>query len=159
MIEDHTERIERLQRALAEEHLERGDVLNLPGRSLACKVDPYYYLALYPAVVEHLSRHAGMFQGKALDALVRTGNLLTHPQSGAPSLFLNVIWNQSGTARRARLEVCFLHNSFVDRALVLYARQEGELPVADFSVDASDKSLVEAFLAGKTALADLAYRE
>lgn len=159
MIEDHAERIERLQRALAEEYMARGDVFNVPGRSLIFKVDPHYCLGLFPGVVEFLARHAGMFPHKVRESLVRTGNLVVHPETGAPSLPLHLLWDQGQIVKRVRIECCFLHGGFVDRALLLFARQEGELAVSPLSVDAQERDKVNAFLEGKTPLAGLAYRE
>lgn len=175
MIDDHAERVDRLQRALASAWLERPELLNRPGASLACKLDPHYYLALHPGFVDFLAKAAGMFQKNVREALLRTGNLLFHsvpgagagagadPEAepghpGALSVQLQVLWEEHGKLRQARLESCFVHNSFIDRALLLYGRQSQELSVSSLAIASSEAPKVQAFLKGRTQLEEMAFR-
>lgn len=159
MMEDHAELVDRLQRALAAAWLERPELLNVPGASMACKVDPNYYLALYPAFIDFLSRSAGMYHDKVREALVRTGNLPVNQENGAFSLVLRLIWEQGGALRHNRLESCFLHNSFIDRALMLYARQAREFPISSLAISVVDKQKSQDFLNGRTQLEAMAFKE
>lgn len=156
MIIDHAQRIDRLQRVLAEAWLERPSLLNVPGASLACKLDPYYYLGLYPGVVDFFAIRCGMFHANVLQHLVRTGNLLVHPQGGTPRITLRVVWKEG--QRRARLDGCFLHSDFIDRALMLYAGEPHEQPVSSLSIDAREKQRIALLLQGKTPLQKMAFR-
>jgi len=169
MIDDHAQRIDRLQRALALSWLERPGLLNRPGESLACKLDPHYYLALYPGFVDFLAKAAGMFPKNVREALVRTGNLLCDAAVPAPplegeaadralSLTLQVLWEEGGAERQARLDACFVHNSFIDRALLLYGRQSQELPVSSLAIAQAESGRVSSFLKGRTQLQGMAWR-
>ncbi|MGE4293221.1 MAG: hypothetical protein AB7E32_13555, partial [Desulfovibrio sp.] len=70
---DYHERAERMQRGLARAFSADPTLLNLPGRSLACKVYTLYYLAVQPLFEEALERWAGLMPGSAPDVLLRTG--------------------------------------------------------------------------------------
>lgn len=158
MIDDHAERTDRLQRALAEAWLQRPEILNVPGRSLACKIDPFYYLALHPGFLDFLAKAGGMFRRNVAAALVRTGNLLTAPRDKSPAIRLHLLWGDAGE-QNGRLDVNFIHNSFIDRGLKLYARREEELPISGLRVHASERETVARFLEGKTELQALAFGE
>ncbi len=158
MIEDHAGRVDRLQRSLAAAWLERPELLNQPGAALACKIDPHYFLGLHPGFMEFLAKSAGMFQKNVRQSLLRTGNLLAHAESGEESIMLNVLWEESGKVRRARLASCFIHNSFIDRALLLYGRQGQEMPVSSLAIAGEDETKAQAFLQGRTQLQGMAFR-
>lgn len=158
MIEDHAERVDRLQRSLAAAWLERPELLNQPGSALACKIDPHYYLGLHPGFVDFLAKTAGMFQKNVRQSLLRTGNLLANAEGGADSIVLQVLWEDGGNLRRARLESCFIHNSFIDRALLLYGRQSQELPISTLAIAGEDEQKAQAFLEGRTQLQGMAFR-
>ncbi len=158
MIDDHAERTDRLQRALAEEWLQRPEILNVPGRSLACKIDPFYYLAVHPGFLDFLAKIGGMFRRNVLASLIHTGNLLTAQADKSPAIRLHLLWGDAGE-QDGRLDVNFIHNSFIDRGLKLYARSESELPISGLRIHASERDVVASFLEGKTELQSLAFGE
>ena len=155
-MDDHVERVDRLQRALAQSWLERPELLNVPGVSLACKVDPCYYLALHPGFLDFLAKAGGMFHKKVIAALVRTGNMLMMPGKGGHIVRLRLVWGAS-VEQNGRLDVNFIHNSFIDRALKLYAKQDAELPISGLRIHSLERERVTTFLQGKTELQALAF--
>jgi hypothetical protein len=156
MIVDYTELIERMQSEIARRYLEYPETLNYPGKSFACKVDPYYYLAVYPALFTVLARWARTMKHRVEEALVRTGSLVSGPAE-ARSLSLKVVWETQGFGLEQRtLEICFLHSSFIDRGVMIYGDGR-EPPASPLRIDAAERARVDAFLAGKTGVASMAY--
>ncbi len=151
---DYIELCNRMQRELALRYTQRRDLLNLPGRSLACKLDPFYYLAMYPGLLAPLARWAATMPNRAEEALIKTGSLILGGHERKPWLVLQVSWADG--RRRARFKACFLHSSFVDRAVQLYAGL-AEPPVSDLRIDAAHREKVQRFLEGKTEVLGLAF--
>lgn len=85
--------------------------------------------------------------------------MLAHADGGAESIVLQVVWEQGGALRRARLESCFIHNSFIDRALLLYGRQAQEQPISSLAIAGEDEHKAQAFLEGRTQLQGMAFRQ
>ncbi|MGE4293753.1 MAG: hypothetical protein AB7E32_16265, partial [Desulfovibrio sp.] len=150
---DYHERAERMQRGLARAFSADPTLLNLPGRSLACKVDTLYYLAVQPLFDEALERWAGLMPGSAPDVLVRTGAYITHPPDREHVLTLGVSWG----GRTVRVRASFVDADFIDRALRLYAGAARGLDFSDLRVSPEDRERVERFFENKTAPGDLAY--
>lgn len=150
---DYHERAERMQRGLARAYVADVTLLNLPGRSLACKVDPLYYLAVQPYFDEALERWAGLMPGSAPDALVRTGAYVTRAPERAHVLDLGVSWG----GRVLRLRATFVDADFIDRALRLYAGAARGLELSDLRILSGERALVEEFFENKTAPRNLAY--
>jgi len=75
-MKDYQDALTRLQKGLASGYQSSPTVLNIPGQSLMCKVDPDYYLALEPIFTEILSRWAISFPQGVQETLVHTGNLV-----------------------------------------------------------------------------------
>ncbi len=91
-LKDYTEIGERLQQVLGKGFAEEPWILNMPGKSVACKIDQYYYVAVMPAFVEQLGRLGGMFPDQVTEALVKTGNFITKAPDRNPLLPLTVSW-------------------------------------------------------------------
>lgn len=150
---DYHERVERMQRGLARAVAADPTLLNLPGRSLACKVDPLYYLAMQPFFDESLERWAGLMPGRAADALVRTGAYITHPPDREHIMQLGVSWG----GRTLRVRVTFVDADFIDRALKLYAGAARGMDLSDLRISPEDRDMVDAFFENKTTPGDLTY--
>ena len=146
-----------MQRELGARYAQSPGVLNIPGRSLACKIDPFYYLAPYPGFINHLAEWCAIKPEKAGEALVRTGNIITRGGDRSPFLFLNLAWGEGGRGT-PRFKACLVHAAFIDRAVKLYGGGQ-EPSISLLRVQASDRELVERFLEGKTLLASFAYQE
>jgi len=154
---DYGEILPRLEKALGLRFRDNPDILNVPGTSLACKVDPFTYLAPHPAFTTFLAKWAGVTLETAGETLVRTGNLLAdaaHRRLDGPVAIL-----EDGSPRIMRMALDFVPASFIDRAVVLYGGEQGPLPVSRLRVLRAEKPRIEAFFAGKTPLLDVAYAE
>lgn len=152
-LKDYSEIVERLQRGLGRGFAEEPWLLNLPGKSVACKIDQYHYLAVMPGFLETLGKLGGMFPDRVLDALVRTGNLITRPPDRDPVLSLTVSWGGRGVT----LKSAFIDADFIDRAVKTYGGMGSILSVSDLKISEEDRGRVEDFFEGKTAPQSLAY--
>ncbi|THB70068.1 MAG: hypothetical protein D6E12_03405 [Desulfovibrio sp.] len=151
---DFSRAVDILQRELAARYSLDPSLLNSPGHSVACKIDPYYYLAMFPGFTRRLDSWRLLGGGSSLDVLVKTGNLVTGAPGRQKNLELRVVWAEG--ARQAEITACFLHSGFVDRAMALYGNGQ-EPPISTLRIHENDRTKVRAYLAGKTQVADLAY--
>ncbi len=155
-INDYSEIMERLQRALAAAFEASGEFLNRPGSSAAFKIDPDYYLAQLPQFIEDLSSITGILPETVLDTLIRTGSLVSRGPERAHALSLTVHLSRSGN-RSLTMRAGFLQAVFVDGALKLYGGRRTSLPLSDVRLSAVERPMIEAFLEGRPALASIAY--
>lgn len=155
-ISNHTETLERLQRALACAFEASGEFINRPGSSAAFKIDPDYYLAQLPQFVEDLSSITGILPESVLDTLIRTGNLVSRGPDRAHSLPLTVHLSRAGH-RSLAMRAGFLQAAFVDGALKLYGGRRTGLPLSDVRLSPAERPMIEAFLAGRPTPASIAY--
>jgi hypothetical protein len=152
---DYGEILPRLEKALGMRYRDNPDILNVPGTSVACKVDPFVYVAPRPAFATFLAKWAGVPLETASETLVRTGNLLVDASRARLDGPVAII--EDGSPRIMRMPLDFVPASFIDRAVVLYGGETGPLPVSRLRVLAAEKPRIEAFFAGKTPLLDVAY--
>jgi hypothetical protein len=152
-LKDYQDALTRLQKGLAQAYRDTPQVLNVPGQSVACKVDPEYYLALEPVFSEVLARWAVSFPQGVVETLAHTGNLVVCKPLSTHIIPLSVTW----AGRDFEVQAIFLLADFVDRALKLYAGAAAPLPVADLRIRAADRQAVEAFFGNLTPPSDLAY--
>jgi len=152
-LKDYQDALTRLQKGLAQAYRDSPQVLNLPGQSVACKVDPDYYLALEPVFTEILSRWAVSFPEAVLETLSHTGNAIVCKPLSTHIIPLSVTWD----GRDFEVQAMFLQADFVDRALKLYAGVPAPLPVSDLRIRTDDRAAVEAFFGPSTPPKALAY--
>jgi len=152
-LSDYADTVERLQQALGKGFADEPWILNMPGQSIACKIDQYYYLAVMPAFVDQLARMGGMFPDKVTEALVKTGSFITKAPERDPLLSLTVSWG----GRPVTLKAAFVDADFIDRAVKTYGGMGAVLNVSDLKISAADKSKIDNFFEGKTAPQKLAY--
>lgn len=155
MLVDFSEVLTRLEEALGRHYQESPTLLNVPGVSVALKIDPYSYLALRPSFGELLGKWAGVTPARAEETLIRTGNLLLGPDRNRYAGPLLVF--EEGSATVVRLTADFVQATFVDRAVALYGGEPGPLPVSGLRLTAGQRPALEAFFAGKTPLQTLAF--
>jgi hypothetical protein len=154
---DYAEIVNAMQKGVAEAFADNPALLNEPGLSLACKIDPFYYLAIYPGFRDFFVKRCGLAPAKVEEALIKTGMLITRGSDRSPSLRLKVQWAyRPGLERRGELEAAFINASFIDHALALYAKAS-EPSVSELRLSAGERVRVERFLAGKTLPLDMAY--
>jgi hypothetical protein len=150
---DYQDILTRLQQALGKAYRAEPGLLNIPGRSLACKVDPLYYLALEPAFAESLAKAAALLPATVVEALVRTGNYITRAPERRHEVDVEVVLH----GRTLALHGSFVDADFIDRALRLYAGLPGGLEVADLRLAGRCRPLLEPLFENKTPLRDLAF--
>lgn len=152
-LKDYQEIVSRLQKGLAKAFVQTPYILNLPDRAVACKVDPYYYIAFQPAFTQALARWSGMHPETVLEALTKTGNLVTRPPERKHSVHLEVNWGGSPL----EIEASFLAADFIDRALKFYAGLPAGLEVADLKIQPGHKQSLEELFTNKEPLKDFVY--
>lgn len=152
-LQDYTESIERLQKMLGKGFVDEPWMLNVPGKSIACKIDQYYYLAVMPAFVDQLGRLGGMFPDQVTEVLVKTGNVITNALDRNPVLPITVSWGGRGIGIRA----AFVEADFIDRAVKIYGDMGSSLNVSDLKISQGDEATIKAFFEGKTPPQKLAY--
>ncbi|MBG0775493.1 MAG: hypothetical protein H0S85_03560 [Desulfovibrionaceae bacterium] len=150
---DYTGVLDAVQQALAARVARRPELINTPGRSLACKIDYNYYLGLDPQFVDATAAWAGLEPALVRAALVRTGDLITSPDDREGRLTLTVAW----PGGRTRIGACLLHSNCIDRALYLYAGTAGPLPISELRIDPAFRAALDRFLEGKSPLEAVAF--
>ena len=152
---DHGAFVLDLQKVLGQAFQEHPEILNVAGRSLACKIDPNYYLAVEPAFTRTLSQAVLKLPSKVRDALIRTGNILT---LGTKKEW---VFNLGVCARggKGQIKACFMNAEFIDRALVLHGGRTGGLEVSDLRIQRRYQEALEKLFAGKTPLHDMAFED
>lgn len=152
-LKDYSEIAARLQQTLGKGFANEPWILNMPGKSIACKIDQYYYLAVMPAFTDQLGRLGGMFPDQVMEALVKTGNLITKGPDRDPLLPLTVSWG----GRAVTIKAAFVDADFIDRAVKTYGNMSSALNVSELKISKEDKDKIEAFFKDKTPPQDLAY--
>lgn len=153
---DYAQSLERLEKALGEQYRQSPYILGTPGTSLACKVDPFTYLAVQPGFIKYLSRWAGMFPDRVEETLVKTGNMLSDASHSKHTVTLRVFADGAPDAPVA-VSASFILASFIDQAVTLYGGADSPLPVSRLKVLAADEARAQTLFAGKTPLAALAF--
>jgi hypothetical protein len=150
---DYTAGVDHLQKALGRAFSSEPWLLNLPGRSVACKIDQHYFLAVMPGFLDTLARVGGMFPDQVRETLVRTGNLITKAPDRDPVLPLTVSWG----GRAVTVSGAFVDADFIDRAVKTYGGLGTILNVSDLKISSADRVRIEAFFQDKTPPQGLAY--
>ena len=146
LLKNHTDNVERLQQTLGKAFADEPWILNMPGKSVACKIDHLYYLAVMPAFVEQLGRYGGMFPDQVLESLIKTGNLITKAPERNPTLSLTVSWG----GRAITVKSAFVDADFIDRGVKTYGGLPSVLNVSELKISSADKEKVESFFKDKT---------
>lgn len=155
MLVDFSEVLGRLEEALGRHYRESPSIFNVPGVSVALKIDPYYYLALRPVFGELLGKWAGVTPSRAEETLARTGNLVLGQDRARFAEPLQVF--EEGSKTVLRLAADFVPAEFCDRAVVMYGGETAPLPVSRLRIAASQRPALEVFFTGKTPLQALAF--
>ena len=154
-LQDYKDRIDRLQKGLGKAFAENPFILNIPGKSIALKVDPYYYVAFEPAFSENLSRFGVMLPKNVRDTLVRTGNLVTDHETRNPIIKIRMKWNDRSYA----MTVCFVESGFIDQALKIYGGVKEEVGLSEIRILESERERLEEFFGERTLLKSVAFVE
>lgn len=152
-LRDYQETVARMQKGLAQAYLDDPSVLNIPGKSVACKVDPGYYVALQPLFDEALGRWAAMLPQNVREVLVRTGNMITRAPEREGVLKVGLTWGGKAHV----MTVSFIEADFIDRALRTYAGFTSGLEVSELNIQGSCQPMLDDFFEGKQALQKLVF--
>lgn len=155
MLIDYSDVLARLEAALGREAARRPGVINVPGRSMACRIDPNWYLAVQPGFVKIVAKWAAVFPKRAAEALARTGIMATSGDHKASMLRLTVF--DELLRRPMHLLCAFIQADWVDRALTVHGKRTTIPAVSRLRIASFEKPRVDAFFAGKTAPLSLAY--
>ena len=155
MLVDYTDIMDRLEKALGRHYADTPSILNIPGVSVALKIDPFYYLALRPAFFELLGKWAAVPPARVEETLSRTGNLVLGPGRSRYDKPISVF--EDGTATVLKLPADFLPAEWIDRAVTRYGNEAAPLPVSGLRLTSDQRSGLSPLFAGKTELAALAF--
>ncbi len=150
---DYQDVVFRLQQGLGQAFADTPWILNLPGKSVACKVDQYYYVAVMPAFIEKLAEWSNIAPAVVSESLVRTGNFITKAPERDPQLSLGLTWD----GKIYDLKAAFVDADFIDRALRFFGGMESVLNVSELRIASASRESVEDFFEGKTPPQGLAY--
>lgn len=155
MLVDFSEILNRLEQALGRHYRQSPSLLNLPGVSVAMKLDPFYYLALRPSFGELLGKWAAVTPKRVEETLVRTGNLVVGPGRTRYPESLAVF--EEGSATVLRLTADFVPASWIDGALMRYGGATAPPAVSGLRLLSDQGPALSRFFAGMTPLAALAF--
>ncbi|WP_027179116.1 hypothetical protein [Maridesulfovibrio bastinii] len=150
---DYQDRITRLQKSLGQAFSEEPFIVNIPGKSIIFKIDPYYYAALEPAFTNGLSKWSAMHRDSIRETLVRTGNVVTSPGNLNPIIKIQLGWN----SKFYKLNVCFIEASFIDHALKIYGGVPGDIGMSDLVIASTQRDTVDSFFGERTRLQSIAF--
>ena len=149
---DYAENVERLQKGLGKAYAVSPMIFNLPGRSLALKLDTNYYFAIVPDFFEALGQFGAMLPRSVANTLVKTGNVVLGPQDKY-LVKVHFRWE----TKRVDLTGCFVEADFIDRALRLYGGLSSSLELSGAQIMKDSHKDVGQLFEGKTALQGLAF--
>jgi hypothetical protein len=152
---DYSQNLERLEKALGQHCRDKRFILGEFGSSLALKVDPFYYLAIQPGFLKHLSRWAGMLPAIAAQTLIRTGALLSDPSRTVHAVPVRVL--EEGSDMVLSVRASFVLASFIDRALAIHGATADAPPVSRLRILDEDRPGLAFLFQGKTPLQSLAF--
>ena len=155
MLVDYADILSRLEKGLGRHFAESPSIVNVPGVSVALKIDPFYYLVLRPAFFELLGKWAAVPPARVEETLARTGNLVLGP--ARKGYEKPVLVYEEGTATVLKLPAEFVPAELIDRAVVLYGNEPGPLSVSGLRLVASQRDALAGHFTGVTELAALAF--
>jgi len=155
MLVDYPEILSRLEQAIGRRFAQSPTILNVPGVSVALKLDPFYYLALRPAFCELLGKWAAVPPSRVEETLIRTGNMVVGPMRARFSQPLVVF--EEGTSATVRLAADFVPAAFIDRAVIMHGGETAAQPVSGLRLHADQKEALDAFFQGTTPLTALVF--
>jgi len=157
MMLDYSEILARIEEGLGRRFRESRGILNVPGASLACKVDVFHYLALRPGFTAHAAKWAGTLPKNAEESLIRTGNMIVG--QGRVRYPDAIAVFEEGSDRIMRVHADFILAACIDHSLAMYGGEPEPLPVSPLRIHISEREKLDAFFNGKTRLQSLAFGE
>jgi len=148
---DYSNIINLLQKELARRYELDNTILNVPGKSIACKIDENYYLILYPSFIEYLCKISGILPNSVTETLIKTGNLIVDPVTRDFYRLVEVRWNSEMVP--ITVKAGFVVNNFIDNSLRFYGRTiKSSLQICNLKISTRSKSNIESLFVNKTPL-------
>lgn len=148
---DYSSIINLVQKELAKRYDLNNNILNVPGKSIACKVDENYYLILYPSFIEYLCKICGILPNSLTETLIKTGNLIVDPVTKDFYRLVEVRWTLDMVP--IRVKAGFVVNSLIDNSIRFYGKtRKRGLGVSDLKISVRSKSNIESLFVNKTPL-------
>lgn len=154
-MKDYYTILDQIKKQIGTMYLQDHSILNNPGRSLACKLDPFYYLAPLPLFFNVLSHWSGHLPQTIKKTLLITGNIVSSGKNKEFCLTLDL--KPSLHQPIQTLTCCFVLADFIDSSLKIYGLQQTIPPVSELKLMDYEREKVKKFLATKTDLQDLAF--
>ncbi|GAB6888194.1 hypothetical protein JCM13304A_16930 [Desulfothermus okinawensis JCM 13304] len=148
---DYSNIINLVQRELAKRYDLDKSIINVPGKSIACKVDENYYMMLHPSFIEYLCKLCGILPNSLTQTLIKTGNLIADPVTRDFYRLVEVRW----TANMAPIKVKagFVLSSLIDNSIRFYSKTiKKSLDVSDLKISLRSKSNIQSLFVNKTPL-------
>ncbi|MDK2957710.1 MAG: hypothetical protein PWQ57_3208 [Desulfovibrionales bacterium] len=152
---DYQEILHRLQKAVGESFLETPTLFNVPGQSVALKLDANYFLALSPGFSNFLARKTALLPARVQECLVKTGSVVTQAPDRNPVVTVTAVHR----GKKFTLLASFVLSDFIERSLQLYANLSYPLETSDVRICTSSKPVLDALFANKTPLHHLAFSD
>ncbi len=151
LLTDYFSIISLVQKRLAEKYEKYPQMLNVPGKSIACKIDENYYLILYPSFIEYTCKMCGVLPKTLIEALIKTGNLIVDPITRDYVRLVEVRWREDMNPLRVRAG--FVVSSFLDNSFRFYGQKIKQvLPVSSLKISSRSKSNIASLFTNKTPL-------
>ncbi len=155
MLRDYPEILKNIQKKIGSQFLKDPSIFNVPGQSVACKIDPFYYLAIYPGFFVKCAEWTGIFPETIKETLIKTGNIVLSSTTKKYILEIKVKWES--LTEPITLNGFFLISDFIDQSIKIYGRKNEILPVSNLKIVASEKPKLISFLKGKTPINPIAF--
>lgn len=151
LLTDYSQIISLVQKGLAKSYEQHQELINIPGKSIALKLDENYYLILYPSFIEHVCKICGVLPKTLLDTLIKTGNLIVDPVTRDFVRLVEVKWKMD--MNPLKIKVGFLTSSFVDNAFKLFGTTiKDPLPTCELKISKRSKPNIDPLFTNKTPL-------
>jgi len=147
-MKDYAEILNQIQKGLGKAYQRLNAVLNVPGTSVAVKIDPHYYLAVMPGFVKHLAKWSGRLPNTMEETLLRSGNMPSAGTERRHILPLAVLWGEP--PERRDIKAAFVLADFLEAGLRMYGGETSPLPVSTLVIHGKDRDAVLSFFEGKT---------
>ncbi|WP_031479541.1 hypothetical protein [Maridesulfovibrio frigidus] len=154
-LQDYQTRIDRIQKGIGKAFADSPFMFNIPGKSIALKIDPYYYVAFEPSFTESLSKFSVMLKKNVRDTLVRTGNLVSDHDTRNPLIKIKLKWGD----RTYSLSACFVEAEFIDQALKMYGGVVGDIGISEMQILSSERERLEKLFGERTLLQNVAFTD
>jgi len=151
LLKDYSNILSIVQKELARRYERQQDLLNVPGKSIACKIDINYYLILYPSFIEFICKACGLLPRTLIETLIKTGNMIVDPATKEFYKPIEVKWDENMSPIKIR--AAFVISSFIDNSIRFYGTLSKQaLPISPLQISKKYISYLSPLFTNKTPL-------